>query len=156
MEVFRKRKVISLTAFREQQEARKRAEIAVVQQKARGLVEIAQKRMEGLSDDAFASRTEAREDIQFLTWFAGKIARARPQAPVDFRRTVTDYGCDPEDEASQRSSGLPYVPEADQEEADYHRRIGALSPLLRRLEGAGVRVKTGIKRVFSKDEFEEE
>jgi hypothetical protein len=156
METKRSAQIVSIAEARTRQEASKQGVIAGVQQEAGNLLGAARKRLEELSEDAYASRNEIYEDISFLTWFAGKVARARPGASVNLGRTVTDYGYDPEDEASQRSSGLPYTPEADQEEADYHRRIGALSPLLRRLDGAGVRVKTGIKRVFPKDEFEEE
>jgi hypothetical protein len=80
----------------------------------------------------------------------------QPESPINLGRTITAYGYDPEEQASQRACGLPYVPEADQEVADYQRRIGALSPMLCRLEGAGVQVITGIKRVFPKEYGDEE
>lgn len=128
---------------------------AGVQDEAGKLLQKARERLAGTSEDTYATRNEIHEDISFLTWFAGKIATARPGTTVDLRRTITDYGYDPEEEAADIASGLPYVPQADRVAADYQRRILTLSPLLRRLEGAGVRVKTGIKWVLPKADFDD-
>jgi hypothetical protein len=40
----------------------------------------------------------------------------QPDSPINLGRTITAYGYDPEEQASRRSCGLPYVPEAEREE----------------------------------------
>src|SRR5947199_7726301 len=88
-----------------------------------------EKQYEGIDDDSSASRIEARDKINFLTRFNRKIARAEPGRTVDLRRTIVDYGYDPEEAAADQSCGLAYVSEADRKETDYHSNVGTVSGL---------------------------
>ena len=148
--------VISLGAYRQErvlrEQAQKVAEIAKVRRTVEEKLAAERKRYADLSDDAYASRAEARETIAFLSRFSRQIAKARPGAPLDLTRTIVDYGFDAEAEAADLHSGIPHVSDADREEAAYHRHLSGVSHLFPSLERAGVSVLTGVKRVFPDDE----
>jgi len=57
--------------------------IASVHAETRKLLQNARERLAGTSEDAYATRNELHEDISFLTWLAGKIAKARDQDARD-------------------------------------------------------------------------
>src|SRR5438270_5444330 len=127
-------------------------QISAVRADAQKLLAAARKQYDGISDDSPASRIEARDKINFLTRFNRKIARAEPGRRVDLRRTIVDYGYDPEAAAADQSCGLAYVSEADRKETDYHSNVGTVSGLIQRLERSGVQVLTGVRRVLPDDE----
>jgi hypothetical protein len=126
--------------------------IAAVREDARVLLESAKKDFDRIDADSYASRIEGRERIAFLARFNRKISKAEPGRVVNLRRTIVDYGDDPEAAAADQSCGLDYVSEADRKETDYHLNISAVSGLIQRLERAGVQVAVGVERVFPDDE----
>ena len=81
------RGVISLGAYRQErllrEQAQKTAEIAKVHHTVEEKLAAERKRYADLSDDAYASRAEARETIAFLSRFSRKVAKSRPGAPLD-------------------------------------------------------------------------
>jgi hypothetical protein len=66
-----------------------------------------------------------------LIFSPGSTGRSKAAATrvVDLRRTITDYGYDPEAAAADHSCGLEYVSEADRTETDYHINVGSVSGL---------------------------
>jgi hypothetical protein len=114
------RGVISLGAYRQErflrEQAQKVAEIAKVRRTVEEKLAAERKRYADLSDDAYASRAEARETIAFLSRLSRKVAKARPGAPLDLTHTIVDYGFDAEAEAADLHSGIPNVSDADREE----------------------------------------
>jgi hypothetical protein len=129
--------------------------VAAVRTDAMKLLNQARDAFDKIDEDSYASRMEGRERVHFLTWFNGKVAKAAATRVVDLRRTITDYGYDPEEAAADQSCGLPYVSEADRTETDYHSNVGSVSGLIERLEKSGVQVLTGVRRVAPDDEFED-
>src|SRR2546423_12081880 len=99
--------VISFAEFkRNDLEAKPKVQqISTVRADAQELLADARKQYEGIDDDSYASRIEARDTINFLTRFNRKIARAEPGRTVDLRRTIVDYGYDPEAAAADQSCG---------------------------------------------------
>jgi hypothetical protein len=150
------RGVISLGAYRQErllrEQAQKVAEIAKVHRTVEEKLAAERKRYADLSDEAYTSRAEARESIAFLSRLSRKVAKSRPGAPLDLTHTIVDYGFDAEAEAADLHSGIPYVSDADREEAAYHLHLSGVSHLFSSLERAGVSVLTGVKRVFPDDE----
>jgi hypothetical protein len=150
------RGVISLGAYRQKrvlrEQAQKVAEIAKVRRTIGEKLAAERKRYVDLSDEAYASRAEARETIAFLSRFSRKIAKSRPGAPIDLTHTIVDHGFDAEAEAADLHSGIPHVSDADRGEAAYHRHLSGVSHLFPSLERAGVSVLTGVRRVFPDDE----
>jgi hypothetical protein len=130
--------------------------IAAVRADALKLLSQARADFDKIGEDSYASRIEGRERVNFLTWFNSKVAKADAKRVVDLRRTITDYGYDPEAAATDQSCGLEYVSEADRKETDYHINIGSVSGLIQRLEQAGVKVATGVRRVRPDYEDEDE
>lgn len=116
-----------------------------VRDEAGGLLQRARARYDGLAEDSYASRLEAREDIRFFAEVSWKVNAATPGATVDLRKAVLDHGDDPEEAAAAQSVGLAYVSQAEQAVRDDDRRLGAIGPLLSRLQDAGVTVETGVR-----------
>jgi hypothetical protein len=150
------RGVISLGAYRQErllrEQAQKAAEIVKVRRTVEEKLAAERKRYADLSDEAYASRAEARAAIAFLSRLSRKVAKARPGAPLDLTRTIVDHGFDAEAEAADLHSGIPHVSDADREEAAYHLHLSGVSHLFPSLERAGVSVLTGVKRLFPDDE----
>src|SRR5205823_5739041 len=105
--------VISLAEFKSSnlETKPKVQQISEVRSDAQELLAAARKQYEGIDDDSYASRIEARDTINFLTRFNQKVSIAEPGRTVDLRRTIVDYGYDPEAAAADQSCGLVYVSE---------------------------------------------
>src|SRR3954467_2675474 len=121
--------------------------ISAVQRDAGQQLQRARDQFDQLSEDAYATRNEARERIAFLGSFTRQIAKATPGSVVDLTKTVVDYGYDPEEAAEARYAGLDYQTEADRAESEYALQLYTVRKFLPRLEKAGVSVKVGFKRV---------
>src|SRR5436853_7675632 len=77
--------------------------IAAVRTDAMKLLNQARAELDKIGEDSYASRIEGRERVNFLTWFSSKVAKADAARVVDLRRTITDYGYDPEAAATDQS-----------------------------------------------------
>jgi hypothetical protein len=153
----RKGTVVPFEQFKLHQSTRETdrlAGIAAVRADAVKLLNQERAAYDKISEDSYASRIEGRERVNFLTWFTSKVAKADASRVVNLRRTIIDYGYDPEAAASDQSCGLEYVSEAERKETDYQINIGSVSGLIQRLERSGVQVLTGVRRVFPDDEDE--
>ena len=115
------------------------AEIAKVRRTVEEKLATERKRYADLSDDAYASRAEARETIAFLSRFSRRVAKSRPGAPLDLTRTIVDHGFDAETEAADLHSCIPHVSDAGREEAAYHRHLSGVSHLFPSLGKAASR-----------------
>jgi hypothetical protein len=108
---------------------------------------------DGLAEDSYATRMEAREDLRFIHEFERAIAGVKSGDVIDLRRVGIDYGYDPEEAFSDRSVGLEYVPPIEQERRQFDRDMGRVQPFINSLEEAGVIVRREFREV-RQDEHE--
>lgn len=110
-------------------------------------------RYDNIDEDSYASRTEARNDLAFVTQFEQIIAKVKPGDEIDLRRVGINYGHDPEEAYSDRNVGLEYVPAIERERSQYGSDIQRIQPFIDRLEDAEVKVCTDFREIWHEDHY---
>lgn len=95
-----------------------------------------------ISEDSYATRNDVHAELGFLGKMAAGVAKLEPGGTLDLSRTETDYGYDQEEAATDRMSGLDYVPAIERQEAEHETHVYRVSRLLDQLRDAGVNIDT--------------
>lgn len=103
---------------------------------------------DGISEDSYAIRLEAWQDLVFVSHFEGAIAHLKPGDELDLRRVGINYGYDPEEVYSDRSVGLEYLPAIERERSQYESDIHRLQSFIDGLEDAGVKVRREFRELW--------
>lgn len=98
-----------------------------------------------ISEDSYATRSEASAERQFLSDMSAQLDRLGPDEVLDLSRTEVDYGYDDEDADSARMSGLEYEPEIERDRREHEGHVESVAPQLEQLKAHGVVVDTSFK-----------
>ncbi|NRP75132.1 hypothetical protein ILFOPFJJ_06055 [Ensifer psoraleae] len=100
-----------------------------------------------ISEDSYATRSEASAERQFLSHMSAQLDRLGPDEVLDLSRTEVDYGYDDEDADSARMSGLEYEPEIERDRREHEGHVESVAPQLEQLKVHGVVVDTSFEAV---------
>ena len=102
----------------------------------------AREKLEGTSEDSYATRNELRDRIEFLNGFLTKIRKAMPGGTVDLSIEAVDHGYDAEEDAADQSCGLEYMPAIERERSAHEMDLASVQDVIRSLRKMGVKVRT--------------
>ncbi|RVI63690.1 conjugal transfer protein TraA [Sinorhizobium meliloti] len=102
-------------------------------------------RLSDISEDSYATRNEVSADRQFLSDMNAQLEKLGPGDVLDLSRTETDYGYDEEEAASDRESGVDYVPSIERDRQEHESHIDSVASHLEQLTAHGVTIDTDFK-----------
>ena len=109
-----------------------------------------------ISEDSYVTRNEAHAELGFLENMASEIATLKAGETLDLSRTETDYGFDPEEAATDRMSGLEYVPAIDRDRDEHAGHIAIVEPQLAQPRAAGITIDPSFHTEAPRDYWEQE
>ncbi|RVH23340.1 conjugal transfer protein TraA [Sinorhizobium meliloti] len=102
-------------------------------------------RLSDISEDSYATRNEVSAERQFLSDMNAQLEKLGPGDVLDISRTETDHGYDEEEAASDRESGVDYVPSIERDRQEHESHIDSVAPQLEQLTAHGVTIDTDFK-----------